>query len=46
MTKETWNKLNACIEAGDPIKDVCDETDLVDYIFDLRKQLGKKDDEP
>lgn len=46
MTKKLWNRLREVIEFGDPIKDVCDESDLVDYIFVLRKRLKLEDDQP
>lgn len=47
MTKERWNKISEWLESGDPLKDInCDESELLDYIHDLRKQLNKLPDEP
>lgn len=46
MTKKKWNELRIIIENGDPIKDICDEDDLIQYILDLRARFGVKDDEP
>ena len=47
MTKDRWIKISDWLVTGDPLKDIkCDEDELIEYIFDLRKQLQKKDDEP
>jgi hypothetical protein len=46
MTALTWRKLRDQIEIGDPIKDVCDESDLVNYIVELRERLNLKEDAP
>lgn len=39
MTKNTWNQLQTVIDNGDPVKDVCDEDELIAYILDLRSRL-------
>lgn len=46
MTKQQWLRINYSIESGDPIKDVADEEDLINYILELRKRLKLADDEP
>jgi len=45
MTQRTWNELATTIANGDPIKDVCDEDALVEYILELRKRLKLKENE-
>jgi hypothetical protein len=43
--RKLWNDLREQLQTGDPIKDVCDEYDLADYIQDLRGRLGLKEEE-
>jgi len=46
MENSRWEQIKAWIDSGDPLKDIhCDEGELIDYIFELREQLGKKDTE-
>jgi hypothetical protein len=40
MTDKEWKRLSAVIEMGDPIKDVADDSELIEYILELRERLN------
>lgn len=45
MKLQTWLELSIIIENGDPIKDICDEDELINYILDLRARLNLQCDQ-